>query len=133
MANIIRVAVGVVINTSGEVLIARRQSGQHLAGKWEFPGGKIERMETSEQALVRELAEEVALRIGKSEPCLVIQYAYPEKTVELDVRIVREYKGLARGCEGQTLAWVPLKELDQYDFPDANKPIIAKLHDIYSG
>lgn len=133
MAEIIRVAVGVVINTSGEILIARRRNGQHLAGKWEFPGGKIEASETCPQALTRELAEEVAIQVDASEPLLVIQHAYPEKTVELDVRLVREYIGVAVGREGQSLAWVPLKDLDQYDFPEANKPIIAKLNEIYSG
>ena len=99
----------------------------HQGGRWEFPGGKVEAGETTSEALARELKEEVDLDIAGSNPWFELQYAYPEKTVLLDIHLVQDFAGEAKGLEGQPVRWVPLSELNQYQFPDANQPILDKL------
>ena len=95
--------------------------------KWEFPGGKVEQNETVTQALIRELKEEVALNVHSSEPFMALSYDYPDKQVLLDIHTVSDFTGEAQGLEGQQIVWVDKHELTHYDFPDANKPILAKL------
>ena len=127
MTGIVHVAVGVVLNSEREVLIARRGSEAHLGGLWEFPGGKLEPGENAEQALKRELFEEVRLRAGLSTPLLVFHHDYGDRQVVLNVWLVREFTGEAVGREGQPLRWVALEDLDRYDFPPANAAIINAL------
>lgn len=121
----VKVAVGVVRDEAGRVLVALRQSGQHLAGLWEFPGGKIEPGESCEQALHRELYEETGIQLVTSRSLIVIRHQYPQKTVELDVRLVESFTGTARGREGQQIRWVNAQDLPQLAFPEANRPIVA--------
>ncbi|WP_045858166.1 8-oxo-dGTP diphosphatase MutT [Teredinibacter purpureus] len=123
----VRVAVGVVLNAANEVLIAQRQSGQHLAGLWEFPGGKIEMGESCAQALVRELWEEVGIKVASSDPFMVVAHQYETKSVELDVHMVRVFSGEAFGREGQSIRWEGVSCLIEGHFPEANRPIIAAL------
>lgn len=126
----VSVAVGVVLDEQGRVLIARRASNAHQGGLWEFPGGKIEQGETVEQALARELNEELALTVELSTPLLAVEHDYGDKKVLLDVRQVEKYSGEPRGCEGQPIEWVSIPQLLEYAFPMANKPIIQRLIDI---
>lgn len=123
---VVHVAVGVVLRHQ-QVLLALRPDKLHQGGRWEFPGGKVELGETTAQALARELKEEVDLEILGSTPWFELQYAYPEKTVLLDIHLVHDFAGDAKGLEGQPVRWVPLSELKQYQFPDANQPILDKL------
>ena len=123
----VKVAVGVVYNPAGDVLIARRTNTDHLAGYWEFPGGKIEVGETATMALARELAEEVGIRVERSRPLLTIAHQYAEKSVLLDVRRVDAFSGEAVGLEGQEVRWVKPTELLQYQLPEANKPIVTAV------
>jgi len=123
----IRVAVGVVENTHGQILICKRQAGQHLAGLWEFPGGKIEPEESGDQALVRELNEEVAIEAFAPEYLFTINHTYPEKQVSLLIYRVTGFNGEAAGVEGQELKWVKKPELVSYEFPEANKAILDYL------
>ncbi|MGD9982843.1 MAG: 8-oxo-dGTP diphosphatase MutT [Porticoccaceae bacterium] len=124
----VRVVAGVIHARSGNrVLIARRPTGKHQGGLWEFPGGKIEPGETPAAALARELAEELAIAVDRSEPFLVIEHRYPDRLVVLDVWRVLAFTGVAVGNEGQEIAWVPVGDLAQRPFPAANQPIIAAL------
>ncbi len=127
MTKRIHVAVGIILNSAGQVLLAKRPDHLHQGGKWEFPGGKVEAGETVTEALVRELKEEVALTVEATEPFMVLSFDYPDKQVLLDIHSVRQFSGEAEGLEGQLVAWVNKTELSQYEFPEANKPILAAL------
>ena len=126
---LIRVAVGVITRAAPlrEVLIARRQKGQHLEGLWEFPGGKVEAGESPEQALRRELQEEVGLSVSAFKPLMTIEHQYPGKQVSLEIFLVDSFTGEAAGMEGQTIQWAPASELSQYHFPEANQQIVDYL------
>lgn len=132
--NIVHVAVGVIINPQNEVLISHRAAHQHQGGLWEFPGGKIELNESVEQALKRELKEELGIDILDSEFLIQIPHEYDDIQVYLDVYKVTSFSGEAIGCEQQEIKWVPLnpdskqKQLREYDFPAANKAIITALN-----
>ncbi|MBR9858902.1 MAG: 8-oxo-dGTP diphosphatase MutT [Gammaproteobacteria bacterium] len=125
--NSVLVAVGVIENTDGEIFICRRGAGQHQANKWEFPGGKVEAGETVAQALARELAEEIGIRVTDCHSFMLIEHDYGDKQVILDIRKVTAFGGNPQGLEGQPSRWVPVDELHRYDFPAANAPIVAKL------
>lgn len=127
MTKRIHVAVGIILNANGQILLAKRPEHLHQGGKWEFPGGKVELNETVTQALIRELKEEVALNVHSSEPFMALSYDYPDKQVLLDIHTVSHFTGEAQGLEGQQIAWVDKHDLTHYDFPEANKPILAKL------
>ncbi len=123
----IHVAAGIIINQDQQVLISRRLVHQHQGGKWEFPGGKVEEGETSEQALIRELEEEVAIRVAHASHYQSISFDYPDKQVLLDFMLSQDFTGEAKGLEGQEVKWVAIGELDKYTFPDANQPIVTQL------
>lgn len=127
MTKRIHVAVGIIVNRNKQILLAKRPEHLHQGGKWEFPGGKVEQNETVTQALIRELKEEVALNVHSSEPFMALSYDYPDKQVLLDIHTVSDFTGEAQGLEGQKIAWVDKHDLTHYDFPEANKPILAKL------
>ncbi len=136
MARIIHVAVGVIINNDGNILIAKRPEQVHQGGLWEFPGGKVEQGETLFQALKRELQEELAINVITTEPLIKIRHTYSDKhgdengdkTVLLDVHKVTKFFGEPQGNEGQPIIWVAPKDLDQYEFPAANRPIITAIN-----
>lgn len=123
----LHVAAAVIYSPLGCVLIARRPLNKHQGGLWEFPGGKVEVDETARQALDRELFEELGIQVTAAQPLMQIPYEYPERQVLLDVFSVTAFKGEARGCEGQPLAWVNASELCQYTFPAANQPILDRI------
>ncbi|MCY7294240.1 8-oxo-dGTP diphosphatase MutT [Alteromonas sp. a30] len=125
----IHVAVGVILRGK-DTFITRRLAHQHQGGKWEFPGGKIEPGESVTQALSRELQEEVGICIDASEPLMVIEHNYPDKSVKLDIHRVFSFSGEPAGAEGQESMWVSIHELPSLDFPDANGPIIEKLIEV---
>lgn len=120
----IHVAVGIVRNESGDLLIAFRDKNKHQGGLWEFPGGKIEKGESANAALSRELEEELNLKVLNSSPLLKIEHDYGDKRVLLDVWQVEEFKGQARGMEGQTIRWIAPQKLPDYEFPAANLEIV---------
>lgn len=123
-----QVVAGVLRNVDGEILLSRRQPGRHQAGKWEFPGGKVEPGETAEIALARELREELGIAVGSIMRRIQVPFRYPDMTVLLDVYDVIDYTGEARGLEGQEIAWVAAADLDQQEYPAANLPVITSLH-----
>lgn len=126
-SDIIQVAVGVILNAKGEVLIAKRQAHKHLGDCWEFPGGKVESTETVQCALARELEEEVGIRVLESSPWLVINHDYGFKKVCLNVYKVTAFEGEPTGLEGQPILWVSPQQLPQLTVPDANKLIVESL------
>ena len=123
----IHVAVAIIINSQREVLIALRQAHQHLGGLWEFPGGKVETGEACSEALKREVKEELGLVIVNAVALIEASHDYNDKSVLLDVWHVTEYTGEAYGAEGQTLRWCAIEDLEDVDFPIANKTIINAI------
>lgn len=130
----VRVAVGVIRDARGRVLIARRPGHVHQGGLWEFPGGKIEAGESVDAALARELEEELHLCVQRAVPLLVVRHAYPEFSVVLEVREVTRWLGEPRGRENQPIRWVEPEQLPEYAFPAANAPIVtaARIPDAYA-
>jgi 8-oxo-dGTP diphosphatase len=123
----VHVAVGVISDGADNILIARRAADAHQGGLWEFPGGKVEPGESVEEALTRELFEELALTVTACEPLLAIAHDYSDKAVLLDVWWVAGFSGQPHGREGQPLRWVAIDELRAVEFPDANLPIIIAI------
>jgi len=124
---LVHVAVGVIQNCAGQVLIALRSPGAHQGGLWEFPGGKCEPGEAVEVALARELAEELGITVLEQEPLCRIHHDYGDKQVLLDVWRVTAFSGIASGREGQPLRWVAPDALEASQFPVANRMIIRRL------
>lgn len=131
-AKVIRVAVGVVIDQAGRILITKRAASVHQGGLWEFPGGKVEPDETTPVALARELAEEIGIAVIDCVSLMAVSHDYGDKQVLLDVYQVTEWSGEPRGLEGQPLAWVMPKGLDDYRFPAGNQRIVARLSEGHS-
>lgn len=127
MNPVVRVAVGVLRNEFGEILIALRPSHKHQGNLWEFPGGKIEEGEECEQALDRELYEELGIRVLESRPLIQVPFLYKDKSVFLDVREVARFAGVPVGNEGQQIRWVNPSELNSFHFPAANVPILKAV------
>ena len=127
MSDIVHVAVAVIVNQNDEVCISLRHNESHQGGLWEFPGGKVEHHETIEQALIREVKEELDLDIVASRRLITIHHNYQDKKVCLHVNRVLSYHGHAIGVEGQQVKWVPANQLPSYDFPAANLPIIKAV------
>ena len=130
MKTLLVVAVA-LIDADGRVLLAQRPPGKSLAGLWEFPGGKVEAGETPEAALIRELREELAIDTWASclAPLTFASHSYPEFHLLMPLFACRRWQGIARGCEGQTLAWVRPNALRDYPMPPADLPLIPILRD----
>lgn len=135
MNKIVHVAVGVIRRESDggsfKYFLTKRLKEVHQGGKWEFPGGKVEKAETVAQALARELKEEVAIEVLSCQPLIKVEHTYrgegKVKTVCLDVFIVENFIGEPSAQEGQGQGWFSLSEFEQLNFPAANKAIIDKL------
>lgn len=123
----VHVAVGVILSASEEILISLRSASSHQGGLWEFPGGKVEQDESVQQALRRELCEELGIEVVRCRPLIEILHDYTDKAVLLDVWWVDEFTGTPVGKEGQSTRWVTAKDLDKFSFPAANKPIIKAV------
>ena len=123
----IEVAAGILSDPRGRVLLMQRLPGRHLAGKWEFPGGKLEAGETVAQALLRELREELGIEVVASTPLISIPWQYPEKSVRLHALRVAMWRGKPRAREGHPLRWVAVRDLRVAAMPAADAPIVAAL------
>lgn len=123
----IHVVAGALIDAAGRVLLAQRPSGKHLAGYWEFPGGKVEAGESAQAALCRELREEIGVEVVASEPLIQVPCHYGTKSIFLDVYKVRAFHGKPTSGEGQALRWVPLDALDRREMPLADHPVVTAL------
>ena len=127
---IVEVAVG-VIKRNHQIYISKRADELHQGGLWEFPGGKREANESLEQALARELLEEIGIRVTSQGEFLLIEHDYGDKKVRLDVRLVDGFDGEPMHQEGQISQWIDIGKLDSVDFPAANKEIVEKLQRDY--
>ena len=111
----IDVAVAIIRNAHGQVLVNQRQTDKEHAGYWEFPGGKFESGESPSQALIRECKEELGISVMGDAPLMELSHTYPSKKVRLHVRVVREFQGDVRPLEGQKLKWLTLSELKKFE------------------
>jgi len=120
-----------LIDADGRVLIAKRPEGKTLAGRWEFPGGKVAAGETPEAALIRELKEELGIDVTES--CLgaftFASHAYPDFHLLMPLYLCRKWKGTPAAHEHSALKWVRPGNLADYDMPPADKPLVAMLRD----
>lgn len=130
----LHVAVGVIRDGDGNILIAKRAKHAHQGGLWEFPGGKVEAGESVEAALARELHEEVGIRVEAALPLIKVRHDYGDRQVLLDVWNVAAFSGQAAACEGQAIRWVTPSRLGDFSFPAANLPILkaAQLPNCYA-
>lgn len=124
---VVEVMAGVIRDARGRVLLARRTEGRDLAGLWEFPGGKHEPGESAEEALARELHEELGIEVDIGPALIKVPQLYTDKRLRLDVRVITAWRGNARGREGQALVWVPPGKLPTYSMPPADRPVVAAL------
>ena len=125
------VAACALVDVDGRVLLARRPEGKKMAGLWEFPGGKLNPGETPEQALIRELKEEIDIDVAASclAPFAFASHAYDGFHLLMPLFLCRRWKGTPKPRENQTLAWVSARRLTEYEMPPADKPLIPLLRD----
>ncbi|WP_424363442.1 (deoxy)nucleoside triphosphate pyrophosphohydrolase [Methylocystis parvus] len=121
-----------LVDADNRVLIAQRPEGKQLAGLWEFPGGKLDPGERPEDALIRELAEELSISVKA--PCLApltfASHAYEEFHLLMPLYVCRKWEGFVHPAEGQAVKWVRARDLRNYDMPPADAPLIAPLVDL---
>jgi 8-oxo-dGTP diphosphatase len=110
-----------------QVLIAQRPAGKWQAGRWEFPGGKVEPGESPRQALLRELREELGVEVQAAQPLGQFTYAYTDRSVAIDLWLVTQFAGEPQGLDGQALRWASLDELAACDLLEADRPMIEPL------
>ena len=123
----IHVVAGVLSNVDGRVLLAQRLPGSHMAGRWEFPGGKLERGEQPLHGLGRELREELGIELGAARPLIRLRHDYSDRCILLDVWRVTDYQGTPHGLDGQALDWVAPDSLPGVSLLDADWPIATAL------
>jgi 8-oxo-dGTP diphosphatase len=121
------VVAAALYDSDGRVLIAERPAGKHMAGRWEFPGGKVNVGEVEAQALARELREELGIEVTSSRPYMRLTHSYDDRDVELSMWIVERYSGAPQSLDGQRLKWVqPARLLDE-DILEADRPFVEAL------
>ena len=126
------VAAAALIDTDGRVLICKRPQGKQLAGLWEFPGGKVEPGERPEQALIRELKEELDIDVKESclAPFVFASHAYDSFHLLMPLYLCRRWDGVVAAREHDALVWVKPNKLSDYPMPPADEPLVAWLRDL---
>ena len=124
---ILQISVGIIRNAEGEIYITQRAADAHMAHKWEFPGGKIEAQESPEQAVIRELQEEVGITATSLHQFDKLEYQFPDRHITLWFWLVDGWEGEPWDKEGQPGRWVAQRDLVAGEFPPANAPVIEKL------
>lgn len=121
-----------LIDADGRVLMARRPEGKTLSGLWEFPGGKVEQGERPEDALIRELKEELGINVEHSclAPLTFASHTYPDFHLLMPLYVCRRWKGIPQALEGQELKWVRAKDLRKLPMPPADLPLIPHLEEL---
>jgi 8-oxo-dGTP diphosphatase len=125
----ILVVAGALYDASGRVLIAQRPAGKHMAGRWEFPGGKVGAGEPERDALVRELREELGVEVEDASPLMRLTHRYPDREVELSLWTVAQFAGCPHSLDGQALKWVAPAALAHEDLLEADQPFVAALRE----
>ncbi|MGC6472819.1 MAG: 8-oxo-dGTP diphosphatase MutT [Parvibaculales bacterium] len=123
------VAAGALVDEKGHVLVTQRPPGKSMAGKWEFPGGKVEPGETPEQALIRELKEELDIDVTHNclAPLSFASHAYEDFHLLMPLFVCRKWHGVVRPREGQAMQWVKPVQLFKFDMPPADLPLLGIL------
>lgn len=126
---LLTVACAVLVDADGRILVAERPHGKDMAGLWEFPGGKVEPLESPEAALVRELREELGLETAASclAPCGFASHAYERFHLVLLAFAIRKWRGEPSPREGQRVQWVPVNGLFRLDMPPADRPLLGQI------
>jgi 8-oxo-dGTP diphosphatase len=124
------VVAAALFDGDGRVLIAQRPQGKALAGRWEFPGGKVDAGESERGALVRELREELGVEVLAARARMRLTHAYAERDVELSLWIVERFAGEPRPLDAQTLKWVSPAALAHEDILEADQPFIEVLREL---
>jgi 8-oxo-dGTP diphosphatase len=124
---VVEVAAGLIRDAAGRYLITQRRRGSHLAGRWEFPGGKVEAGETPAAGLRRELEEELSATFTVGELVETVRWEYPDRTVTLHFFDCRLESGAIEPREEQAMQWVEPARLPEYDFPPADRELIQRL------
>ena len=129
---IILVVAVALVDIDGRVLVAQRPVGKAMAGLWEFPGGKVDDGETPEEALIRELDEELGIDVTENclAPLTFASHRYENFHLLMPLFVCRVWKGEATPREGQTLKWVPPMQLRDYPMSPADVPLVAMLRDL---
>lgn len=129
---ILLVAAAALVDRDNRVLISKRPEGKSLAGLWEFPGGKVDAGETPEEALRRELAEELGIEVCETclAPFTFASHTYKDFHLLMPLFLCRNWEGEAEPREGQEIAWVRAKRLADYPMPPADAPLIPWLRDL---
>lgn len=122
-----KVAAGIIFNEEGEILIAKRIEPEQLAGLWEFPGGKIEKSETPQQCIKREIEEEFGLRIELRKKITTIRYQYDFGEIELHVFLAGGKNGKAETKEHEQIRWTKEENLHNYDLAPADRKILEEM------
>ncbi|AWK14197.1 8-oxo-dGTP diphosphatase MutT [Candidatus Fukatsuia symbiotica] len=123
----LQIAIGIVRSTQQEIFITQRVNHSHMAGSWEFPGGKIEQNETPLAALKRELLEEIGITVQQASLFKTLQHHYTDRALTLHFYLVKRWQNEPFGREGQPTRWVHQSELRSTEFPPANGEIIEML------
>ncbi|MGO2160302.1 MAG: 8-oxo-dGTP diphosphatase MutT [Vibrio toranzoniae] len=124
----IHIVAGIVFNQDkSQVFITKRPDDKHKGGFWEFPGGKVEADETIEQAMTRELDEEIGIKVTEQSLFEHLEFDYTDKSLKFDFILVTDFEEQPYGKEGQQGEWVSLESLNQYVFPEANVPILERV------
>ncbi len=127
------IAAGIILDSDKKrIFITRRADKAHQGGFWEFAGGKVEAGETAEQAVIRELHEEVGIEATKVEPFIALAHDYPDKSLKFDFFLIHQFNGEAFGKEGQPGEWVAINQLADYAFPEANTPVLEKIQHCFA-
>jgi 8-oxo-dGTP diphosphatase len=124
---VVYVVAGALFDRDGRVLIAQRPAGKHMAGRWEFPGGKVAAGESESQALTRELREELGVTVIACRPFTRLSHSYEDRVVELSMWLVDVFSGEPVGLDGQQLKWVAVSGLEQEDILEADLPFVRAL------
>ena len=129
---LLTVVAAALVDSDDRVLIAQRPAGKTLAGLWEFPGGKLDAGERPEQALIRELDEELGITVREAclAPLTFASHAYDEFHLLMPLYICRRWEGFVAPREGQSVKWVRAGALRDYPMPPADEPLIAPLIDL---
>jgi 8-oxo-dGTP diphosphatase len=128
----LEVAAGILRDATGRILITERLGGGPFHGMWEFPGGKIASNESAEQALARELGEELGIELQDSAHFMHLEHDYPDRSVSIDFFLVRSWKNDPEGLEVQQLRWVEAGALADQNLLPADVPVIAALQHMAS-
>jgi 8-oxo-dGTP diphosphatase len=123
----LRVVAAALFDSQRRVLLAERPAGKHMAGWWEFPGGKVGADEGDAEALVRELREELGIDSRPDAQLMSLTHEYPDRVVELVLWRATVISGLPRGLDGQQLKWVAPEALAAEKLLEADRPFIAAL------